>query len=70
MNQPLSKHCPLFEQYKHEWKTLAMIDTMHRCRKYHNSKEIINDINNLILTKFSYLSRSGESDDSLKVHAF
>ena len=26
MNRPLSKHCPLFEQYKHEWNSLAMID--------------------------------------------
>ena len=47
-----------------------MIDTMHRCGKYHNSKEIINDINNMILTKFSMLSASGESDDLIKVQAF
>lgn len=60
----------MFEQYKNDWKALAMIDTMHRCGKYHNSKEIINDINNMILTKFSMLSASGESEDLIKVQAF
>lgn len=43
---------------------------MHRCGKYNNSKEIISDINNLILTKFSMLSASGDSDDIIKVQAF
>lgn len=70
MNQPLSKHSPLWDQYKNDWKALAMIDAMHRCGKYTNSKEIISDINNLILTKFSMLSASGDSDDIIKVQAF
>lgn len=70
MNQPLSRHSPLWEQYKNDWKALAMIDQMHRCGKYNNSKEIISDINNLILTKFSMLSASGDSDDIIKVQAF
>lgn len=43
---------------------------MHRCGKYRNSQEIINDINSLLLTKFSMLSMSGESDDHTKVQSF
>lgn len=26
MSQPLSKHSPLFEQFKNDWKPLALID--------------------------------------------
>lgn len=47
-----------------------MIDAMHRCKKYTNSKEIIGDINNLILTKFSMLSASGDSEANTKVMIF
>lgn len=67
MNQPLSKHSPLFEMYKNDFKALAMIDAMHRCGKYTNSKEIISDINQLILTKFSMLSASGDSEDIINI---
>ena len=47
-----------------------VIDTMHRCGKYQNSKEIMQDINSMILTKFRMLHTSGESEDLMKAHGF
>ena len=55
MNQPLSKNNPLWATYKFEWKALTMIQSMHRCGKYTNSKDIFADIDNLILIKFNML---------------
>ena len=70
MNQPLSNKCALFEQYKNEYKTLIELEMRYRCRQYQNSKDILSDINEMILIKFSYLSKTGESEDSMKVHEF
>lgn len=69
MNEPIAKNSQ-FEQYRSEWKALVMIDSMHRCGKYSNSKEIMQDIDSMILTKFRMLHTSGESEDLMKAHAF